>query len=226
MERDEGPRQGERSSGERRERETGQGDHAERHGRKTKKTGEGKRQKRGTAERDEGEGQGRETGQGDHAERQGRKTRKTGEGERQKRGTAERDEEEGQGRETRERAKKRDDGGGKEERRGRGTARETNERDKGEGQGRETMERGKEERQWERDSEESHQETPHPHFLAPPHTFYLSITVLPQIHLNVEVLLAYLYMLVARQESAVLKVFVSPDLSETYMDVFPVYSYW
>ena len=75
-------------------------------------------------------------------------------------------------------------------------------RDKGEAQRRETRERGKEERQWERDSEESYQETPHPHFFAPTHTFNLSITVLPQIHLNVEVLLAYLYMLVARQESA------------------------
>ena len=111
-----------------------------------------------------------------------------------------RDKREEQGRETRER--------GKEKRQGRGTAererqgRETAERDQGEGQRRETRERGKEERQWERDSEESHQETPHPHFLAPPHTFNLSITVLPQIHLNVEALLAYLYMLVARQESA------------------------
>ena len=89
--------------------------------------------------------------------------------------------------------------------RGETRERETGEgqgRERGRGRGRETRERDKKERQWERDSEESHQETPHPHFLAPPHTFNLSITVLPQIHLNVEALLAYLYMLVARQESA------------------------
>ena len=76
------------------------------------------------------------------------------------------------------------------------------ERDEGERQGRETRERDKGERQEERDKEERHQETPHPHSLAPPHIFNLSITVLPQIHLNVEVLLVYLYMLVARQEFA------------------------
>ena len=96
-----------------------------------------------------------------------------------------RDKGEGQRRETREK--------GKEERQGKGIA----ERDEGQRQGRGARKRDK-----ERNSEERHQETPHPHFLAPPHTFNLSITVLPQIHLNVEVLLAYLYMLVATQESA------------------------
>ena len=82
------------------------------------------------------------------------------------------------GRRRRRETEKRDKG----ERQRRGTA----ERDEGEEQWRETRKKGKEERQWERDSEESHQETPHPQFLAPPHAFNLSITVLPQIHLNVE----------------------------------------
>ena len=93
------------------------------------------------------------------------------------------------------------------------------ERDRGGRRRRETRERDGEERQWramketdarerrgrgtaERDEGGRHQETPHPHSLAPPHTYNASITVLPQIHLNVEVLLVYLYMLVARQESA------------------------
>ena len=141
-------------------------------------------------ERGKEERQGRGARKRDKREGPGRETRERGKEERQGRGAKKRDKGEGQQRETRER-----DSG---ERQGRGTA----ERDQGEGQRRETRERGKEERQWERDSEESHQETPHPHFLAPPHTFNLSITVLPQIHLNVEALLAYLYMLVARQESA------------------------
>ena len=80
-------------------------------------------------------------------------------------------------------------GGGDEGERQR---KKTGEEDEEERRRRETRERGKEERQGERDSEEGHRETPYPHFLAPPHTFNFSITVLPQIHLNVEVLLVYL----------------------------------
>ena len=102
-------------------------------------------------------------------------------GERQGRATAERDEGERLGRGPKKRDK------GERERRG------AKKRDKGERERRGAK---------KRDSEKSHLETPHPHFLTPPHTFNLSITVLPQIHLNVEVLLAFLYILVAREESA------------------------
>ena len=111
------------------------------------------------------------------------------------RGTGERDKGESDGRG----AGERDEG---EREKGDGQRREARKRDKGEEQRRETRERDKGEGQGGETRGERHQETPHTHSLAPPHTFNLSITVLPQIHLNVEVLLVYLYMLVAKQESA------------------------